>query len=386
MDWNLTKGDTMKIAIIGGCGGVGAALEPMLAGDKHTLRILDMNLDRVHQMESLKPEWAEGTLTEDAAGKVSIGTLCKDGAEVIIDLTALNKVEVIKEADDKKVSVINSTMLGAEQYTGDYLYYLAGCWSIPSKLKTRHIVSCGMNPGNINVFARILVDRHGKDAPEKIWYWEYESAARTKGNGAFITWSPHEFHSEVCEDCGWMAEGQSINLQNDRPYRHPYKLAGVMGAAALEASGTPAAAKGWLVPHEEVLSTAWDYDTQCGYIYGLADENRKALEALLEQDGPLPEYLASSDGLTGLDRVGVTVYWGDESKSMWAEMPHDSEVIPPGSNATDWMVAIAIQQAVRDLARNRTPGLMRPDELDCEEWLAGLKRGEGKSKFSIEEV
>ena len=374
----------MKIAILGGCGGVGAALDPMLRKEGHEVRSIDSNLDRVHQCKDA--EWSEVTLGEDGAGKLSLDTVCEDGAEAIVDLSLLDKVEVIKAADEKGVSIINSTMLGPEQYTGDYLYYLAGCWSIPKKLKAVHIASCGMNPGNVNTFARLLINRHGGENPDKVWFWEYESAKRQQGNEAFITWSPHEFHSEVVEDCGWLADGKSIQLQNARPYRNPYRVDAVAGDVAMEKSGTPKDALGWLVPHEEVLSTAWAFDTQCGYIYGLADENRKALEIMLEQDGPLPEYLASNDGLSGSDRVGVTVYWENEQRSMWMEMPHDAKGIPVGSNATDWLVALAVRQAVRALAKGSLSGIVRPDETDAETWVKGISDNDVTNSVKIGEV
>lgn len=335
----------MKAMILGANGLCGLSLTPLMRKLHPEIELFlidpdeEAKADIIHAAPEAKDLWH--ILKSFGLGR----------GDILIDLAPdLIKLDVMQAADNVGVSVINATCcehqrgtLGVIDLIDPKLLLARYDWKAP------HLVDSGMNPGNVNAMLAALAEKHGK--PVNVTQYEMDSTEPYKWDGeGFATWSPEELASEFADESTWEVDGRKIIFAEGPPIDNKRQM--------------PDGNTGALCQHEEILNWGWRYGCKARYLYGFEKKAMAAIEKNIRAGLELSLVRKLDDRPpTGSDKISLAVEFEDGSTAN-ASMEADNEwdEVPPGSNATSYLVAVGVVTGVQMLKQAKK-GINWPD--DC---------------------
>jgi hypothetical protein len=228
------------------------------------------------------------------------------------------------------------------------------------RARAPHVLCAGMNPGAVNLWVRLGIERHG--VPREIVHFEYDTSTPDDGWHPMVTWCRRQFLAEtVWEPTGWVNRGRSevlsTNALHCRVDMRPI-LAPVWRRERYP--------EGMLVLHEENLLLGKAFGVSSKFIYAVPPRLLHHLTGVSErQDCILETELRIGDNtrhaLRGRDTVGVYLEY-PRRRVYYLNSVANRRV--SGTNATCAQVAASLLAALRTLvAGGLRPRIYFPEEL-----------------------
>ncbi len=259
---------------------------------------------------------------------------------LVIDLTDALTIPLIKASNEAGIDYIN-TSINDDDKTGPELiseiFAHRNAWK-----KSRQILCSGMNPGNVNMWVRHGIEKHG--VPQEIIHFEYDTSMSRKWK-AMVTWSIHEFLEEDIRDPGGLVLGRGkIKWLYPNALLHQIDMKPIL-SPILELEKYP---KGCLVLHEENITIGHRYDIPSKFVYAIHPQTMQALLKMYRKEKKIPKKeLQLADnlkiGLDGSDNIGVLLKYKNKKVYYFNSISNTSVV---GTNATYTQVAVGVFAAL----------------------------------------
>lgn len=282
------------------------------------------------------------------------GLIKKYKIGIVLDITDMNSVEILEATNRAGASYVNTAMNDDDKTVADLIYDV-----YPRKGELNaapHILCTGMNPGNVNMWARYGIEKFG--VPKEIIHFEYDTSDLIKKWHPMITWSVHEFLVEMVRDPSGVALGREkikrllpnalenrVNMKNIlepiwKMKKYPFGLT---------------------VLHEENLTISYKYDIPSKFIYAI---NQKTTEKLIEfyekKHDVAQNFLELEDNtgdiLDGADNIGIILDYPDKKVYYFNSIPNMAVI---GTNSTYTQVIIGIFAAIFTLLIDNLQGGVR---------------------------
>jgi len=276
--------------------------------------------------------------------KEYIDILKKHKVDIVLDITDMNSVEIIEATNKASVSYINTAMNDEKKIVTELLFDI-----YPRKEKLNnapHILCTGMNPGNVNMWARYGIEKFG--VPKQIIHFEYDTSRVAKKWCPMMTWSIHEFLVESVRDPSGVMLGRGKTkklLPNALENRESMKS---ILFPIMKLKQYP---QGLTVLHEENLSISFKYDIPSKFIYAVNPKTMSVLTEIYERKGNVTKKDLelgdnTNDILDGADSIGVILDYPDKKVYYFNTVPNVAII---GTNATYTQVIVGIFAAIFSL-------------------------------------
>lgn len=342
-----------NLLILGASGGVGQALLIYLSTHRESFNriiLLDKNkrflankfinhtkLDYLFLHEEI-------TLPQDEAGYHNL--LRKHDIHIVLDVTDDETLPLFYATDRAGVSYVNSSINGVRK-THEHVLEV---WEKREQFKNApHILSTGMNPGIVNMWARHGIEKFG--IPQEIIVFEYDTSQTAASDHPMVTWSVKKFLEEVSEEPSVVMAGR------DQP--REYLPNAVENRICMKKILSPILAlkeypEGFIVPHDEIVSLAQKYDVPARFVYAINIGTMKKMIAVYQERHRL--YLNDlllgdnlGETLDGADSIGVLLEYHDKKVYYFNAI---ANVSVRGTNATYTQVVTGIIAALLTLVHD----------------------------------
>ncbi len=299
--------------------------------------------------------------------------LGKETKEEFMALLRNRSIELVLDLSDADTETVAETVF---QYENASYICCAFCTSSTLPLaesvtewvgkehdsKKPHIFFTGMNPGSVNVWATIGMERHG--LPKDITEFEYDTSRFLRAHREkMATWCIPEFIVEMVTDpAEWMLGRDKIRNGYPNGLYHRQDMESLL-APVMPLKQYPS---GCIVGHEECVTLANKYDVPCKFVYSVNLETMEHLKNIYEQKGKLTEedlVLGNnySDPLVGADNIGMRLEYDDQCVYYFNSAQND---LLKETSGTDYQVAIGVYAALFTLLQSQLqPGIHFTEDL-----------------------
>ncbi len=266
--------------------------------------------------------------------------LKKHKINIVLDLTDALTIPLIITTNRAGIDYINTSINDDNKTSPELLSEIFSKRSAWKKART--ILCSGMNPGNVNMWARHGIDKYG--VPKEIIHFEYDTSMSRKWK-AMITWSIREFIQEDIHDPGGIVLGKDkIKWLYPNALSHQVEMKSIL-SPILKLEKYP---KGCLVLHEENITISHKYNIPSKFIYAVHPQTLQALLRIYKKEKKVPKKeLQLADnlkiGLDGSDNIGVLLKYKNKKVYYFNSIANTSVV---GTNATYTQVAVGVFAAL----------------------------------------
>lgn len=278
--------------------------------------------------------------------------------DIVVDLTADETLPTLAAADKAGVCYVSTALVHAK-ISGFALVAEVQKQAADFK-KAAHVVCAGMNPGAVNTWVVLGVERYGK--PDEVIHFEHDTSRPAEGWRPMVTWSKRDFLMETT----WLASGiatpEKVEPLTPNSLLHRVDLKPVL-EPIVELERYPQA---FPVLHEENITLARRYGFKSRFLYAIDSRTMDFLVQAYKERGTVQESeLALGDNvkipLDGSDLVGVMLDYGERRVYYTNRTPNRAFM---GMNATCAQVAVGLFCAVYVLMTEPVePGVYFPEEL-----------------------
>jgi homospermidine synthase len=288
------------------------------------------NLDYIFLKKEIKP-----------SEKSYPNLLKKHKIDIVLDITDMDTLGILEATNNAGVSYINTAMCDKNHTTADLVFDV-----YPRKNrmdKATHILCTGMNPGNVNMWVRHGIEKHG--VPKNIIHFEYDTSKVSRNWHPMMTWSVGEFLEESIIDPGGLALGRrNVKFLMPNALENRESMAKVL-KPIMKLRKYPI---GMTVLHEENLSISYKYDIPSKFIYSVNPRTMERLVETYKKKGRVSKKdMEMEDNrcetLDGSDSIGVILEYPDKKVYYFNTIPNVAVI---GTNATYTQVAIGIFSAL----------------------------------------
>lgn len=333
----------MNLLILGASGGVGTALLIYLAEHRglfNKLVLLDKNnkllSNKFIDHKSLDYLFLNETIRLPLGEDRYYRLLKDNNVDTVLDLTDDETLPIFYATDRAGVNYVNTSLNGPKK-THEHILEV---WAKRDEFNNGvHILSTGMNPGIVNMWARYGIEKFGM--PLKMTIFEYDSSQTATCDRPIVTWSVKKFLEEVSEEPSVEMVGRN------KPKEYPPNA--IENRINMETILSPILAlqeypEGFIVPHEEIVSLSQKYDVPTKFVYAI---NARTMRALIEgyrktkrldfKDILLGDNTGTA--LNGADNIGVLLEYRDKMVYYFNSIRNSAVT---GTNATYTQVATGV--------------------------------------------
>ncbi|MCX5812829.1 MAG: saccharopine dehydrogenase NADP-binding domain-containing protein [Proteobacteria bacterium] len=266
---------------------------------------------------------------------------------IVLDVTDDETLPILYATDRAGVSYVNTSINGPKKTHEHVLEF----WAKREEFRNAvHILSTGMNPGVVNMWARHGIEKFG--VPQKIVVFEYDTSQTATNEHPMVTWSVKKFLEEVSE------EPSIVMMGKDNPME--YLPNAVENRKNMEAILSPILSlkeypEGFIVPHDEIVSLSQKYDLTAKFVYAINIQTMRALINTYRKKGRLlfeDVLLGDNTCLTldGADNIGVLMEYSDKTVYYFNSIANKTIT---GTNATYTQVATGVIAALLTLITDK---------------------------------
>jgi hypothetical protein len=232
----------------------------------------------------------------------------------------------------------------------------------PRTLRKPHIFFTGMNPGSVNIWAEIGIEKFGK--PQQMVEFEYDTSRFLRARREkMVTWCVQEFIVELVIDPSELMLGKG-KIRNSYPNGlfHREDMRHLL-SPVLKLKDYP---QGCIVGHEECYTLANRHDMPCKFVYSVNQETMQYLQKMYEDKGTITEenlVLGDNvkDPLIGSDNIFVRLEYPDKYVYYYNAIPNRNL---KEASCTDVQVVIGVYAALFTLMQDKCkPGLYFTEDL-----------------------
>lgn len=345
-----------NLLILGASGGVGQALLIYLSSHRESFNriiLLDKNKRFLankfinHTKLNYLFLHQEITLPHDETKYHAL--LREHDIHIVLDVTDDETLPLFHATDKAGVSYVNSSINGPAM-THEHVLAV---WGARSQFNhAPHILSTGMNPGIVNMWARHGIAKFG--VPDEITVFEYDTSQTGASDHPMVTWSVKKFLEEVSEEPSVVMAGR------DQPRK--FLPNAIENRICMKKILSPILAlkeypEGFIVPHDEIVSLAQKYNVPAHFVYAINIGTMKKMIAAYQErhrlflgDLLLGDNLGET--LDGADSIGVLLEYHDKKVYYFNAI---ANVSVRGTNATYTQVVTGIIAALLTLAHDTIP-------------------------------
>ncbi|MFH1024376.1 MAG: saccharopine dehydrogenase NADP-binding domain-containing protein [Planctomycetota bacterium] len=345
-----------NLLVLGASGSVARAFLRFLSGWRSEFRnlvLLDKNRrvleDPFLDRKRLAYRFVRRHLDLPRDGNAFHRLLRKYRIDVIVDVTTHATMPMLAAADAAGVSYLNTSLNDEALGVTELVERLFP--QPPRATRVPHILCSGMNPGAVNLWIRHGIERFGR--PREITHFEYDTSVAAEGWRPLVTWSKHEFLTEIARNPTGLFDGRVTTLAPDNALRHLVDLKPLL-APVLKLDEYP---KGFLVLHEENLTMGRALGIPSKFLYAIHPRTMRFLVERFRRTGRILEGdLELGDNLSiplaGSDTVGVCLEY-PRRRVYYMNRVDNTTIV--GTNATCLQVATGIYAALFTLLLDRLP-------------------------------
>lgn len=358
-----------NLLILGACGAVAHTTLLYFKNHRHLVNklvLLDKKTFKNDKFESLKTLKAKFV-------KLNINKKSKDD---FLKLLKKEKIDVVLDLSDTDTELTADMVFeyGKASYIccafctasysplGEALNEWIDKRKKEKKPKMPHIFFTGMNPGAVNVWAGIGIEKFGK--PEKITEFEYDTSRfMKKHKEKMVTWCVPEFVVELVTDPAEIILGDhKIKSLFPNGLYHQENLKPLF-SPILKLKKYP---KGSIVTHEECVTLGNKLNIPCRFIYTVNQETMDYIKKTYEKKGKLEEsdlYLANNikERLLGSDNICMRLDYKDKAVYYYNSMSNENLQECSG---TDYQVTVGVYSALMTILKDKLkPGIYYPENL-----------------------
>jgi len=267
--------------------------------------------------------------------------LKKHKINLVLDVTDMDSIPVIESTNKLGINYINTAMNDDGKTVAELVYYI---FSRRNNLTNAVNIFCaGMNPGIVNMWVRYGIEKYG--LPKEVIHFEYDSSKVARHWKPIMTWSIHEFITEVIKDPSGVVFGRGkFKKLLPNALEHRVDMKPIL-SPILKLHKYP---KGFTVLHEENLTIAQKYNIPSKFIYAINTTTTENLLKIYNKNKEVTKQaLIHGDNtnniLEGSDSIGVLLRYGDKDVYYFNSVPNNAVM---GTNATYLQVAVGIFAAI----------------------------------------
>lgn len=338
-----------NLLVLGASGGVAGAFLHYLSGYRDNLFgkliLLDKNnkilKDHFIDHKVLDYVFLKKKIDLSKKQKEYLDILKRNKIDIVLDITDANSLEILEMTNKAGASYINTAMNDDNKTIDELVFDI-----YPRKKEFNnapHILCAGMNPGNVNMWARYGIDKFG--VPKQIVNFEFDTSVMAKKWHLMTTWSIHEFIVEAVKDPSGVALGRrKIKRLFPNALENRENMKSIL-EPIMKLKKYP---EGITVLHEENVSMSYKYDIPSKFIYAIFPKTLKNLVKLYEKKGDIKKGdLVLGDNihevLDGADSVGVLLDYPDKMVYYFNSIPNAAVI---GTNSTYTQVVVGIFSAI----------------------------------------
>lgn len=191
-----------NLLILGASGGVGSALLIYLSSHREsfgTITLLDKSKrllsNKFINHKKLDYLFLNEEIVLPRDEKKYHRLLREHAVDIVLDVTDDETLPLFFATDKAGVSYVNSSINGVRK-THEHVLEV---WEKREQFRNAaHILSTGMNPGIVNMWARHGIEKFG--IPKEIIVFEYDTSQTAANDHPMVTWSVKKFLEEVSEE------------------------------------------------------------------------------------------------------------------------------------------------------------------------------------------
>lgn len=279
--------------------------------------------------------------------------------DIVLDITDANTLKILEVTNKAGVSYINTAMNDDKKTTDELIFDV-----YPRKNEFNnapHILCTGMNPGNVNMWARYGIEKFG--VPKQIINFEFDTSMVAKKYHSMVTWSIHEFLVEAVRDPSGIALGRhKIKRLFPNALENKENMKSIL-EPIIKLKKYP---EGFTILHEENVSMSYKYDIPSKFIYAIFPKTMKNLIKIYKKNKNINKRdLILGDNiyeiLDGADSIGVLLDYPDKKVYYFNSIPNAAII---GTNSTYTQVIVGIFSAIFTLLiDNLKPGAYFTEDL-----------------------
>lgn len=223
-----------------------------------------------------------------------------------------------------------------------------------SKPNLPHIFFTGMNPGTVNIWASIGVEKFG--VPTEITEFEYDTSHfMKKHKEKMVTWCVPEFITEVASDPSEIILGDhKVKIMYPNALYHHEDLKPLF-EPIFKLESYP---KGCVVAHEECITLGNRWNIPMKFLYTVNQETMRYIKKIYDEKGKIEEsdlVLGKNfdDPLVGSDNIAMRLEY--EDKAVYYFNPAYNENLKECSG-TDFQVTVGVYAALFTLLKEDLDG------------------------------
>ncbi len=261
--------------------------------------------------------------------------------DIVLDLTDADSAPLLEATNKAGISYVN-TALNSEAETAKEI--LPPIYAKKDLLNNAaHILCAGMNPGNVNMWARYGIEKFG--VPQEIIHMEYDTSKIASHWHPAVTWSLKEFLVECVRDPGGkvLAGGKIVETLPNALQKRVYMKN--LLSPVMKLKQYP---YGFMIIHEENFTISKKYGVPSKFIYAIHTKTMDNLIKIYSEKGAVTrEELCLADNTTeildGSDSIGVMLDYPDKKVYYWNSVPNVAMI---GTSATYFQVAVGVFSAL----------------------------------------
>lgn len=356
-----------NLLVLGASGGVANAFLHYLSGYRDNffdkLVLLDKNnkvlKDRSIDHKVLNYHFLHKKIDLPKREKEYLDILKDNKIDIVLDITDANTLEILEATNKAGVSYINTAMNDDKKTTDELIF---GIYPRKNEFNNApHILCTGMNPGNVNMWARYGIEKFG--VPKQIIHFEFDTSMSAEKWHSMTTWSIHEFIVEAVRDPSGLALGRrKIKRLFPNALENRENMKSIL-EPIIKLKKYP---EGLTVLHEENISMSYKYDIPSKFIYAIFPKTMENLIKIYEKKGNINKKdLVLGDNvheiLDGADSIGVLLDYPDKKVYYFNSIPNAAII---GTNSTYTQVIVGIFSAIFTLLVDKLrPGAYFTEDL-----------------------
>lgn len=338
-----------NLLILGASGGVANAFLHYLSGYRDNLFDRLVLLDKNNKVlkncsidhKVLNYRFLHKKIDLPKKEKEYLDILKKNKIDIVLDITDANTLEILEVTNKAGVSYINTAMNDDKKTTDELIFDV-----YPRKNEFNnapHILCTGMNPGNVNMWARYGIEKFG--VPKQIINFEFDTSMVAKKYHSMVTWSIHEFLVEAVRDPSGIALGRrKIKRLFPNALENKENMKSIL-EPIIKLKKYP---EGFTILHEENVSMSYKYDIPSKFIYAIFPKTMKNLIKIYKNKKTINKRdLILGDNiykiLDGADSIGVLLDYPDKKVYYFNSIPNAAII---GTNSTYTQVIVGIFSAI----------------------------------------
>jgi len=267
--------------------------------------------------------------------------------DIVLDITDADSIPLIESTNRVGVSYINTAMNDdvKNKETTMVSELIDHIFKNRDKIKNApHILCTGMNPGNVNMWVRYGIEKHG--IPKEIVHFEYDTSNVSRKWQPMMTWSINEFLMESTTDpTGVMLGRDKLRKLLPNSLENRVNLKNIIKPIMTNLNEYP---EGCITLHEENCTISHKYDIPSKFIYAINQQTLKDLIGLYENKKTIRKSDIvigdnTSHVLDGADNIGVLLIYSDKKVYYFNSASNMAAI---GTNGTYTQVIIGIFSAL----------------------------------------